>query len=342
MLHYFSYIAYIIDFKYVTHNSIYIFHLSDFIYVILKYFTFMIHPDYIVKKQYTYKRIYCPNTKSSKRRERIIMRKYIKTLGITTIALTLLCTSLTGCGKDKTNGLIEVSTEGLITNDTEASTEASTEQTTDEATTESTTEGSNTESTLQADSSPSQNKSDYSSILDKYHQAISENWDFQKLSDNSLNYMCSYYSGTGLNDIGYAYYDINSDGVNELLIGLTAETHNVLDIYSLVNGTPTLIAQSGERDMYSICKNGYISETASNGAANSFYVYYKYDSGSTSLTLVEAVVIDAYINTENPYFYTTTSVDDLAAYTQSSESEGDTIMAKYTDANIVFTPFSQY
>lgn len=267
------------------------------------------------------------------------MRKYIKTLGATTIALTLLCASLTGCGKDKTDDLIEISTEGLTTN---TATEDTTDETTDETTTESTTESTTTESTTQANSSQPQSKSDYSSILDKYHQALSENWDFQKLSDNSLNYMCSYYSGTGLNDIGYAYYDINSDGVNELLIGLTAETHNVLDIYSLVNGTPTLIAQSGERDMYSICKNGYISETASNGAANSFYEYYKYNSGSSSLTLVEAVVIDAYVNTENPYFYTTTNVDDIEAYTQSSESEGDTIMAKYTDANIVFTPFSQY
>lgn len=303
--------------------------------------------NYDTRRLYSEKAIYIQTyilseQKSSKRRGRMIMRKYIKTLGVTTLTLTLLCASLTGCGKDKTDDLIEISTEELTTNDTEASTEASTEQTTEEAATENTTEDSNTESTLQTDSAQSQGKSDYSDILDKYHQAISENWDFQKLSDNSLNYMCSYYSGTGLNDIGYAYYDINSDGVNELLIGLTAESHNVLDIYSLVNGTPTLIAQSGERDMYSICQNGYISETASNGAANSFYVYYKYDNGSTSLTLVEAVVIDAYINTENPYFYTTKSVDDLASYTQSSESEGNTIMSKYTDANIIFTPFSQY
>ena len=274
------------------------------------------------------------------------MKQHInfKRTGLTVLTLSMLAVSFSGCGKDKEDQLVEMRTESTTATLADATTESTTEEvTTQSDTTAETTSENITDSSSQNTSS--QNTNAYKSILDQYHTALSENWDFETLTNNNLNYMCAFYNGTGLQDIGYAFYDIDGDGADELLIGLVSQENrggDVFDIYTLTDGKPVLLAQSGERDMYTLCQNGMISEAASNSAANSFSIFYEYKTGTTKLSLVEAVVVDGNLNPDNPYFYTTTDVADTSAYTSITESEGDEIISKYTAVKISFTPFEHY
>lgn len=276
---------------------------------------------------------------------------YFRRVILNILTLSILAVSFTGCGEDREDTLIEMSTDSSTSVISESQTEENTtgENTTEKNTTEeitaetATTTESATEYTLPG--TTSQNTAAYKSILEQYHTALSENWDFETLTNNNLNQMCAFYKGTGLLDIGYAFYDIDRNGTNELLIGIVSQDNrggDVFDIYTLTDDKPVMLAQSGERDMYTLCQNGMVSEAGSNSAANSFYKFYEFKSGTSKLTLVEAVVIDGQWNPDNPYFYTTTDATDKSAYTAITEDDADETINKYTAVQISFTPFDHY
>lgn len=283
----------------------------------------------------------------------------LKRIVLNLVTLSLLTVSFTGCGEGREDARIEVSTDSETSAISESSTEDTTENditendTTENDTEEITTETATTEAVTTAESATdytlpgttSQNADAYKSVLDQYHTALSENWDYETLINNNLNYMCILYNNTGLTDIGYAFYDIDGNGTNELLIGLVSQDNrggDVFDIYTLIDDKPVMLAQSGERDMYTLCQNGMISEAGSNSAASSFYKFYEFKSGTSKLTLKEAVVIDGQWDSDNPYFYTTTDTTDKSACTAITEDDADGITQKYTAVKISFTPFDHY
>lgn len=274
----------------------------------------------------------------------------LKRIVLNIVTLSILAVSFTGCGEDRDDTLIEISTDSSTTTISESSTESTTEKdTTEEITTETTTTEAATTTESATDytlpGTTSQNTAAYKTILDQYHTALSENWEFEALTNNNLNHMCAFYKNTGLTDIGYAFYDIDGNGTNELLIGIVSQDNrggDVFDIYTLTDDKPVMLAQSGERDMYTLCQNGMVSEAGSNSAANSFYKFYEFKSGTSKLTLVEAVVIDGQWNPDNPYFYTTTDATDKSACTAITEDDADETINKYTAVQISFTPFDHY
>ena len=181
----------------------------------------------------------------------------------------------------------------------------------------------------------------YGNILSLYKKALSEEWEYDVLIENNLNYMCHYHNhrGTGPEDIGYTFYDINSDGIEELIVGEIEGL--IFDVYTYQNEQAILIAQSGERGWYNICEDGKLSQQGSNGAATTFYLFYVLEAGAKELKHIECVAFDSNLNPDNPYFYTTKGpgVD----YTQIDEETADNIMAKYKVVNIgKLTPFAQY
>lgn len=274
----------------------------------------------------------------------------LKRIVLNIVTLSILAVSFTGCEEDRDDTLIEISTDSSTTTISESSTESTTEKdTTEEITTETTTTEAATTTESATDytlpGTTSQNTAAYKTILDQYHTALSENWEFEALTNNNLNHMCAFYKNTGLTDIGYAFYDIDGNGTNELLIGIVSQDNrggDVFDIYTLTDDKPVMLAQSGERDMYTLCQNGMVSEAGSNSAANSFYKFYEFKSGTSKLTLVEAVVIDGQWNPDNPYFYTTTDATDKSACTAITEDDADETINKYTAVQISFTPFDHY
>lgn len=124
----------------------------------------------------------------------------------------------------------------------------------------------------------------YKSVLDKCYTALTGHWDRDTLESNGFSYLYAYYSGTS--DIGYAFIDIDGNGVQELLIGdVYAEGNSdgmIFDLYTISNGTIVHILSSGERDRYYLCTNGMLANEWSSGATNLGINFYMFNGSKLS------------------------------------------------------------
>ena len=136
----------------------------------------------------------------------------------------------------------------------------------------------------------------YNDILRGYYNAVAqakadpENFIFET-DGTLLNPNLTPYIYT--DSLGYCYYDVDSDGVTELLIGTTNEFTPkswVFDLYTLVDGECVSVFQGWERNVYMLFPHGTIMNLASASAANYWYSYYEMQEGT--LTGLCTLVID--------------------------------------------------
>lgn len=146
----------------------------------------------------------------------------------------------------------------------------------------------------------------YGEILKKYKKALTEKWDSKKYEQEGMGYM--YYvmskSNENLQDkIGYIYYDINSDGIDELLIGETDNKNSkIYDIYTMVNRKPTHVTSGGDKDMYFVCNDNFLCNAyVENSKENTFIVYYM-DKNSNELNPQITFIYSKNENKKNPRF----------------------------------------
>ncbi len=176
----------------------------------------------------------------------------------------------------------------------------------------------------------------YQPVLDAYRTILAEHWDAETIEEAGMNRLLAYHNDPS--EIGYVFKDINNDGTDELLVGELVDCNvvegSVMDIYTLTNNTPAVIASGGERILYTLCKSGILKCELSDGAANSNTCFYAVNPDGT-FTLVEAVVFNGMIDSENPWFSTTTP-EDTTSYTPISEDDAAQIMGKYTAVTIEY------
>lgn len=130
----------------------------------------------------------------------------------------------------------------------------------------------------------------YAGVLDLYYQALREHqaaathWDSSNyilnlgLAESIVN---PYWSWENAEDvlarIGYAFWDLNQDGANELMLGWIGgsfcpmEDGYVFAVYTLSGSSPILSFQGQERDRFVIGRDGYVYRSGSSGAAYANY-----------------------------------------------------------------------
>ena len=129
----------------------------------------------------------------------------------------------------------------------------------------------------------------YQDVLAKYVTAFTEEWDADQYAEEEMSPM--YYAMTImgetdlLNKIGYVYQDINSDGIEELLIGEIAEGDwkgVVYDIYTMVNREPAHAASGFGRNRIYVTESDTVCIEYSNGAADSgcYFAYLENNKGN--------------------------------------------------------------
>ena len=142
----------------------------------------------------------------------------------------------------------------------------------------------------------------YKDILNKHIVAINEKWDSDKLEKENMSYM---YNVINKNKIGYAYYDVNADGIDELLIGEIAQGDwkgVVYDIYTMVNRKPQHVISGGTRNRYYVCDDSFVCNDYSSGALESGVRVYNLVENSTELYPQISFKYDGYENQQKPYF----------------------------------------
>lgn len=142
----------------------------------------------------------------------------------------------------------------------------------------------------------------YKNILQKHVAAVDEKWDSSKLEKENMSYM---YNIVPKNKIGYVYYDVNADGIDELLIGEIADGNwkgVIYDIYTMVNRKPEHVISGGSRDRYYVCDDSFVCNEYSSGAMESGLKVYNLVENSTELFPQVNFKYDGYENPKNPYF----------------------------------------
>ncbi len=157
------------------------------------------------------------------------------------------------------------------------------------------------ESLIDAAENPVAPEQLYAPILEKYRTALSQDYDMGQLRDAGLNYMCAYHDDTS--EIGYAFLDVDQNGIPELFIGEISEGDYFFDYYTIIEGTSILVAQSSERDRYYLCADGAIANEGSSSAFDSFSAYYTVGAQG-QLILSEAVIYDENYSSDCAWYST--------------------------------------
>lgn len=148
----------------------------------------------------------------------------------------------------------------------------------------------------------------YKDILKRHITAIDEKWDSVRLEKENMSYMYNVIAQTNkdvLNKIGYTYYDVNADGIEELLIGeiTNGEWKGIIyDMYTMVNRKPKHVMSGGSRNRYYVCDKSFICNDYSSSAFESGTRVYNLVENSTELFPQVSFKLDGYANPKNPWF----------------------------------------
>lgn len=189
----------------------------------------------------------------------------------------------------------------------------------------------------------------YKAVLDMYYYKIkNQNWTDN--DDVSIAYLYNE-NYKELGNTGYAFIDIDGNGVPELLIGDKDSENNgwILDLYTCIDNQIVHLGTTWERFGISLSKNGRIYQYGSGGARLTSQEECVIDVKNKALSVVDAVIYDEDDAQSTPWFhateeYGTDSGFDLSKMKNISEEEGMKKWEEYNN-NIIgysITPFSEY
>lgn len=149
----------------------------------------------------------------------------------------------------------------------------------------------------------------YRQILDSYYYVLTEQWGVEDLLGegfSTLNTYCNQQENS-LENVGFAFVDMDGDGGYELLLGAIAGDEfvdrAVFEMYTLENDIPVQVFCAQERDMYYITseeEGGYfIVNTASAGAGLSSCSHYRLSG--TELIVNQVIIAESDGETTNWY-----------------------------------------
>ena len=167
----------------------------------------------------------------------------------------------------------------------------------------------------------------YKEVLEKHLKAIEESWDADKLEKEEMSSMyVAMASGDGkvLDTAGYAYRDINHDGIDELLIGEISDGDwkgIIYDIYTIVDREPKHVVSGWDRNRFYDYDDSLLVNEYSSGANESGVIVYSLNSNTTDLMLQLAFKYDGYTDEKNPWYLAYVMEKDEPKWEKTTEQE---------------------
>ena len=194
---------------------------------------------------------------------------------------------------------------------------------------------------------------EYATIINNIINAYPWNDDDMNMvpENPELSYM--YRRNFELSEIGFDLIDLDGNGQEELIISDPSKF--VYDLYTISNGKPVHLFDSGERYCYILRENGIVENSWSGSAATSGHDFYKINGGK--LVFIERITLDAYhaldagliddlseANDDNCFFRSNS--EDEKDYKAVSSDEAIKAIENYQNTNkpliIEYTLLSEY
>ena len=149
----------------------------------------------------------------------------------------------------------------------------------------------------------------YEQQIKRYHTAISHQWDMEAYWDQEMSSMVvHYYDETPLDNVGFTLMDLDGDSIPELIIGAILGSDRdplVFEIWTVHNGDPVMLAQSGSHNRYYLQYSEEedlwsVAYEAENGAANHAVYYLQLVEGE--FRVIQGIVFDAFASENDPWF----------------------------------------
>lgn len=187
----------------------------------------------------------------------------------------------------------------------------------------------------------------YADVLKKHLKALDEAWDSTKLESENMSPM---YNVIKVRDedvkasVGFAYHDVNKDGIDELLIGEIADGDwkgVVYDIYTMVDRKPAHVVSGWDRNRYFAIDFGMLCNEWSESAFSSGYTISDITGNSTELNFQLALKYDTTEDESKPWYIAYSKNGDEYEFDPIDEARFSEMLSRF-DKYIRFdyTPFS--
>lgn len=172
----------------------------------------------------------------------------------------------------------------------------------------------------------------YAPLLERYRQAIREAWNPGTCVENGISLMVGYY-GDFVEELGYASLDLDSNGIDELII---TDGTNIYDLYTIIQDEevgPLRLIDAMERIEYFLLDDGRIYCMGSGSASVSYYTFYQLEG--RELSVLEGYMTDYETNPDAPWYYYNGVEKGGSCSRETAASAIDPVQF----AHIPFTPF---
>ncbi|MBE6738547.1 MAG: hypothetical protein E7566_07870 [Ruminococcaceae bacterium] len=149
-----------------------------------------------------------------------------------------------------------------------------------------------------------------------------------------------YISHNELSEIGYALIDIDSNGVEELII-TSMDQRYVYDAYTMIDSKTVHLFTSGDRYFHKLYEDGYIHLTWSGGSTLTGHDFMKLSDGR--IEFIERITIDAYYAADLGLIkedHTDIELDDVS-FKSKSENEEDYVHIAYDELTEILNSYKQ-